>query len=330
MESPPRVNLLVSFAYLRGDEVFFDLIRALTPYANIMIDSGAFTNRTRWANFIKGKAARVDYITLDEYIRACQTDFHGKVWGYVALDKIGDPVETANNLQRMLDAGLRPMPVLTPGFTDKDVEDTVAVNPRVCSGGMVGNTARYPIYTLQRIFDASGGRALIHALGYTSFPEVLRLPISTFDSSSYCSGSRYGNISVFSERTGIDACSWHELDSPKGRAALGLLLKCGVSVRDMHKAEAYSGLTGLTAFATTFAHVRYQRFAWEKSEKLYYLAAPNAPWLAVALATYYASRGSWFDYELARNIFIQVREDIKSNPSRAIDTCVMMAKEGGK
>ena len=101
----PRLNLLFSFAYVNQVD---DMLSALLETTNVLIDSGAFTNHQAG---LKGKPATA---TLPSYVEFCRK-IDTRAWNYIALDVIGKKEKTRANLQAMLDAGLKPMPVFVYG-----------------------------------------------------------------------------------------------------------------------------------------------------------------------------------------------------------------------
>ncbi len=68
-------------------------------FRGVVLDSGA------WSAFQRGKP-----VDIDAYVRFCSEHGHRYDW-YAAADVIGNPAAGMRNFERMLRAGLRPVPV---------------------------------------------------------------------------------------------------------------------------------------------------------------------------------------------------------------------------
>ena len=92
----------------------------------VIMDCGAFSyNR-------KGIELSVeDYI---EYLRNLSVP----IWRYFALDVIGNSNATMDNLRKMYDAGLTPIPIWQRGMTRNQIDEMYEMSDLVAIGGVVG------------------------------------------------------------------------------------------------------------------------------------------------------------------------------------------------
>lgn len=302
----PRLAMLFSYAYMRSvgtgwsrsRDILRKVVPALAPYMDVMIDSGAFTNQGEVlkAN-LQGKEGY--RISVEEYIDACQ-EWKDVAWAYVQLDEIGDPKATRKNLDRMVAAGLRPMPVYTRGEDMIELLDMIEVNPRVCFGGMVGSKGAYAPYIMAQAYEITDGKILSHALGWNHLPEALQLPIASNDSSSYCQGGRFGVVMSFDREKGFIMDGWDNLHKDKARARklVGLLRSYNISLAALENKLSYNKVTGIPSMTTSHAYLRYQAFARTQG-LVYFLASPNTPWINPLLAIIKYMTRNAFDYPSA-------------------------------
>lgn len=195
----PRLHLLVSFAYLGRDAglaAYVDVLRRQLP---VLIDSGAFTD---WQMGRKAAAAGKPFepITVEAYMRYLGPRA-SELWGYITLDKVRDEAQTAKNLRVLREAGFNPMPVLVVGARAAAVRELVAHNPAVCIAGSVDGSMRWTAQRLWRVQRETNGQCQPHGLGAVKMPDMLRLPCSTFDASSWNGGDRFGSLTRFSLQT---------------------------------------------------------------------------------------------------------------------------------
>ena len=211
-----RQNILVSYAYLRKNKYMQELVIACSPYVDFLLDSGAFTDR--WSTFRSHASSGVySPISLEEYMKFCHR-VKSDIWQYIALDVIRNPKRTKENLSDMVKDGLKPMPVFVEGFTTSELGNLLSVNDRLCVAGAIGADIAYVHKRYQDVFDASGGTAKIHALGYGRYPEMKHAAISTADSSSATTGERYGAVFIFDEIHGMKSTNYRKLSASKGGA----------------------------------------------------------------------------------------------------------------
>lgn len=301
-----KCNLLFSYAIFQQRRTFQDELRALAPAVRILIDSGAYTNftgdRRAW---VKGERTR-PRVTIDAYIDACKT-WHDLVWQYVALDEIREPAITWANLQKMLDAGLLPMPVWIETQTDFErVGEYMAITPYLCVAGAPRNNATYTHYMYQQVYKESGGKVKIHALGYTRWPTTFQVPIHSCDSSTYASGSQFGWIPLYTRTQGFVRCRWPELANFRSdadiRRVVDYMLACNVPYAVLSDRDNFKGQAGLTAYMFTVGYLNFMRQAAEYDIWLFMVVSSPA-WLDVIASTWATWDGERFDHPTSFALF---------------------------
>lgn len=325
----PRLNVLISYAFLRGNAVAFKMMAEAFPdVANLLIDSGAFTNKKEVQQAAKlGKKA--DIVTLAEYNDACRR-WHGRA-EYIQLDVIGDPVGTAENLQRTLDAGLQPIPVFTPGAKWETLGNMVAVcGGRVCFGG-IGAYGKAGVSRLaERAHQDTGGKIKTHLLGYGMYPVMMALPIATCDSSSYTAGGKFGTVLSFDPYTGITTTSWNELKAPsdKSRKLLGLLRQYNIPISEMEKTGNYVKVSGIPAMSAVYSYLKLAEHVERVSGVRYYLAAVNMQWTTPIVAVLSSLTPGGFDYPKAREIKLELDALNRAHEhAKLIYTCLDLLRQ---
>ena len=185
----PPVTILVSHEYTKGAsaarKMDWFLSEAEAGRVELLLDSGAFTAFTRGKR--KPLAPYLAYVREHEKL----------LWGYFQLDVIDDPAESERNLQTMLDAGLRPIPVHAKADSRERMEGLYSVSDTVALGGLVaaagGKATRGNIERRTRW----AGKRKLHWLGYTSVPMLTKFRPASCDSSGCCAGSIYGRASFY-------------------------------------------------------------------------------------------------------------------------------------
>ena len=170
----------------------------------MMLDSGAFSAWTR-----------KESIDLKAYIKFIKL-WQPHLWQYVALDSIPGKLGTTrtqaevaasaqlsyDNLQRMKDAGLKPMPVFHQGESFEylermlaDGEDYMGLAP------LKDNAMSIQLKWLDKVFtlitdDAGQPLVKTHGFGATHAAYMLRYPWFTCDSTTWLLTPAYGQIFV--------------------------------------------------------------------------------------------------------------------------------------
>lgn len=295
-----RCNLLLSYAMIGSQRSLQKIWLPLSSCARILIDSGAFTNYNNRLKRAKGARSSKRDVELDDYITACKA-FDGHVWQYIALDVIRNPDASQRNLQAMLDAGLRPMPVFVetdpPDFTQ--MERFMSISEYVCVAGGVRSNAHYAHYRYQQAFKASGERAKIHALGYMRWPTLFQLPLHSCDSSTFATGSQYGWLCFYDRRTGVARRHWKRLTNwrtdPVARQMLTVMRRCQVPYDVLSSPAHYRGMRGLTVLVSVLGYLNFMRHAAEYGVHLF-LACSTITWVDAVAAVWATWDGQYFDY----------------------------------
>jgi len=250
-----KLNLLYSYAYLKEDANLEKALLRLSSMGliNLLIDSGAFTA------FKSGKP-----IVLKDYIERCKF-YDGQCFQYVALDVINEKDATRDNLNTMVQAGLKPMPVVTADEDTSISSEYVIINEYMSVGGGVFNKGDWVKQRFQQVYKHSGNKAKIHGLGYVTFPDMYKLPLHTVDASSATSGRRFGTISIFDPHRGLtsftikDLKQSNPLDIP--RQLRKAYIDAGLWPKERYKAELYKGMESFNCGQTYYAHLQLQRYS---------------------------------------------------------------------
>lgn len=319
----PRFNLLYSYAYMRkgrkpGQATRFEqFVLALSPYVDVLIDSGAFTDYMAKRKAL-ASGARHQGITVDEYIAACK-QYHGKVWQYIMLDVVQNVDASRQHLDAMLAAGLRPMPVFVyPEAYDK-VAEMVEINPHICVAGGVDAKRRFVWQRYQMTHKASGGKARIHALGFVKHPDMFQLPLASVDSSSWDTGGRFGSLALYAPRTGFTSTHWSEVKQEDHRMWLHLQ-RCNLKPSDLSNRDNHTRNYGIPSLLKAFAYVQLHRHCYKHGLRFFF-AVPSVDWtrqLLCIIATTDTATNS-FDYPAARAMSIRTNEIEKKDPDAFIE-----------
>lgn len=315
MSTPHRFNILWSYAYLKNDRSY-DVIQQLGTCANVLIDCGAFT---AW---MTGKE-----ITIDEYIKVCKQRLHGKVWQYIALDKIRVPAETRTNLQKMLDAGLTPMPVWVEGMDENEIPGLVDINEHICVPGGTKSSDDFIYHRIQTAHKVTNGRAKSHALGFLRFPDIFRLPLFSGDSSTFSNGSRFGVFARFSPDKGVVGMRLDQVR--KSPEFLQHMLKCSVPKDHLYSEKLHTGGASFLTFNTVFAHVKYSQFCLAKGFR-YFWAVPDVAWLNRICSVLNSYQNTHFNFVECLNTFNTLQDMAKNwetNSGRYLATIAAMVRK---
>lgn len=257
------LNVLISFAYLGKNERFKELAFAShrNGEINLMIDSGAFTAYNAKGNF--------DFITLDNYC-----DFLKKHKNecdkYVMLDVLRNERASKANYEEMLRRGLNPMFVLTMYDNDMDYfRHAVDVNPDCCIAGGSVTKGLWIQKRFQTAYKASGGKAQIHGLAYVTYPNMLRLPLASVDSSSWKAGAlRFGSFSYFDNgMKTTDITSIRKNRKVPAKLAY-IFEKCNINVPQLLNSFNHRG-TNIQNMVSTISYLDYQKFCYKRGLRLF-------------------------------------------------------------
>lgn len=210
-----RFPYLVSYAYLRqcpDDQIE----RILSDERReVLLDSGAFTA------FNAGKV-----IELSDYIGFLKK-WAPRLFGYMLLDKLQDPVQTEANWKIMLDEGLSPVPIHVFGEGAEQMEAFFARSPYVALGGL-RRPHRGPApdeYVKQKMAWANGRP--VHWLGYTKESMIRAFRPFSVDCASAWGSMQFGQVMVYHGfgrwwQGGFD--DWLALDQAKRRSIRASIL----------------------------------------------------------------------------------------------------------
>jgi len=160
------MQVLESFAYQRSH---FERYRPTWRAA--FLDSGAFTEMTQ------GVA-----ISLDEYIAFAQQ--HGQFYAAIAnLDDIrGDVARSRANHQRMLDAGVKALPVFHQGEPWSVLNEVIASAPEKYIGIGFQRPITGAREWLEEVFSRVPSDVRVHGFAMTSF---MQFPFHSVDSATW-------------------------------------------------------------------------------------------------------------------------------------------------
>jgi len=316
-----KFNFLFSYAYLWDEDVkrskktgedktyqcrqkqLEDTALELSSYSDVLIDCGAYTAYTR------GKE-----IPIDRYIADCKR-YHGKVWQYIQLDKVRNPSVTKTNLDKMLHAGLRPMPVLQIGESFERMPALVKINPWVCCAGGVYTPAQWIHHRYQQAFKASHGKANIHALGFLRYPDVFQLPIKSGDSSAYYNGMKYGWLVMFDRREGMIQIHNTNIKKKGSRGIdprfIVYMEQCGLKPEDVVSGTYNHGQRSFMTLACVHAYLRFASFCAEKDFKFFFVIIDFMNLMGIMCVNAF-NKGNYFDYKQAAAMYDYL-QDIRVN-----------------
>lgn len=201
-----KLPVLISYAYLRDkkdDEVAALLTR---PDVEILLDCGAFTIANTGKEEIK----------LDAYCAWIER-WRENLFGYIALDRLGDPVQTDVNLKVMLDRGLKPIPVHVLGDDQARMDELFTYSNLVALGGLKRpHRASAPLSYVKAKMAWAAGRN-VHWLGYTRARSVATWRPFSCDSSLFTEGARWGRFNVYLGRG-----QWETLESSSRKPSPGV------------------------------------------------------------------------------------------------------------
>lgn len=180
-----KFPLLISYHYLRQwkhEEIDYFIKH---PHTELLLDSGAFTSLNTGTE-----------IHLSEYMDFLKT-YKDDLFGYFALDKLGDDKVTKGNLQLMIQNGLKPLPIHVRGMNGDDMNELYKYSDYIGLGGF-RRPQRGPAkknYVKQKMTWAKGRN--VHWLGYTNASMINAFKPYSVDCSSWTAPLRYGRLSIY-------------------------------------------------------------------------------------------------------------------------------------
>lgn len=181
-----RFPLLLSYAHIKewpDSEIDWALSN---PDVDVFLDSGAFTV------YQKGEV-----IPIEQYC-AFLDKWKDKLWGYIALDVVGNPEGTMKNLEYMWANGYEPVPVHVDGAKEDNMDYLFAHSNLICTAGLPLSyrmTSKNMSYMKLKMKWAK--KRPVHWLGYTHEGMIQGFRPYSVDSSSWSSSLRYGNAMIY-------------------------------------------------------------------------------------------------------------------------------------
>lgn len=180
-----RFPILISYAYARIESREKELVEYLnSPHIDVLLDCGAFTA------FNVGKEIR-----LEDYCKFLDKWGH-RIFRYLALDKIGNPVETEANLREMLKNGYKPVPVHIRTDDERRMDELFELSDYVACGGLRRpHIGACPDPYLKAKMKWAKGRP-VHWLGYIR-EQMFNLRPYSCDSATWAASRMYGRTDCY-------------------------------------------------------------------------------------------------------------------------------------
>lgn len=164
---------------MTGDED--RLLREHRDKINLLVDCGAFTY---WSM----KKPTPDVYDYMDWLGKLQcTPDH-----YFALDVIGDPAKTLDNLRIMRKEGLNPVPIFQLGADWNDMPEYQAGADRVAFGGIVGKATH-----VQWMYQNKPVPKRVHWLGVSNVGLMSHHRPTSVDNSSVWGARRFGALRLY-------------------------------------------------------------------------------------------------------------------------------------
>jgi hypothetical protein len=241
---PVTIDILIAYPYLRSmlDEAKIAVERG----HRLWLDSGAFTT------YKAGSAPTpvADYIA---FVKAL--DF--PVERIFTLDVIGDPVATERNHQTLLDAGIRPVPVITPGASLSGLDamyehsDLVAVGGLNSNKGSGGGGPGWAKYVLEH------ERRPLHLLGFGNRPIIARYKPYSVDASTWEYTGRTGTMPLYMGHGRMVPIKRTDCNRPLTQEQLVALKAYGLTISDVVREQAWHGIGSITRYTGARSTVRF-------------------------------------------------------------------------
>ena len=178
-----KLPILVSYAYARKSIAKFEALIA-DDRIEVLLDCGAFTAKNAG-----------EVITLDAYCSFLDTYKH-RIFKYLALDVVGDPVQTEVNLQTMLDRGYLPSPVHVRGDDEQKMNELFELSDFVALAGLrIPGRGQCDGAYIKKKMEWANGRD-VHWLGFVRAEYFQMRPYSC-DSVSWSTGEQFGNMHCY-------------------------------------------------------------------------------------------------------------------------------------
>jgi hypothetical protein len=220
--SKAKFPLLMSYAFLMDKKDEF--IRPIFENKNleILIDSGAFTA------FTVGKK-----IELEKYMQWLDK-WKQYLFGYIALDVLGNPRQTDANFKTMIAEGFKPLPVHVRGDDERRMDELFEHSDWVMFGGLnrPGRGACKPNYVRQKMIWAKGRN--VHWLGYTRLKMAKKYKPYSMDCSSWNGGVMFGRLDCYLGNGEFQTLTLADVKAGKlNRKAMPIIQEAGFIQEDL-------------------------------------------------------------------------------------------------
>lgn len=255
------LNLLVAYPYVKPDVV--ELVKNNQHRVRFVLDSGAFT---AW------KAGKP--IVLDDYCRFIE-QLPFRPWRYFSLDVVGDPHGTLENYQRMVERGLRPVPIFTRGEDPKMLDEYYKTSDVVGIGGLVGTQGNKGF--VKGIMNLVGNRK-VHLLGFTNLAFLKVYKPYMADSSSWEMGARFAACPLYigGGRPLVKICKANAATQIKKPEIRDAILRLGLNPDEFLKEEKWNGGYSITRRTGARSAVRFSLDVEKNLGTKLFLAAATA------------------------------------------------------
>lgn len=192
-ETAKDMNILTSFAYIKGEKT----IKSLIPYfKSFMLDSGAFTFLSKgknidWHAYIDRYASFINEYDIDLF-------FELDIYSIVGIE---ETIRLRHELEKKTDK--RCIPVWHRCLSKDMFFQMCNEYDYVALGGIAIKEIRQQEHKIFSWFinEAHKRNTKIHALGYTSIKGLNKYPFDSVDSSTWLmNGARYGAVWNFDGR----------------------------------------------------------------------------------------------------------------------------------
>ena len=165
----------------------------------------------------------------------------------------------------------------------------------------------------------SGGRAMLHALGFMKYPEVLSLPLRFTDSTAWLNGSLYGSMTWFDPMTGFTEFSVREyvrrkrlgkdsqrMEMEMQRKAL-YMASCGISPERVMDHQLYRGTLAFPGMSTIHQYIKMADYVERAHNLTYFFSASGLEQIYRLLSVFFNCDGEKFDYHAACKMYKNFR-----------------------
>ena len=175
--------------------------------------------------------------------------------------------------EKMLAKGLAPMYTATIYDNDFDyIGKTLDICPDICVAGGATSNGEWIRKRYCEVYEKTGRKARIHALGFVKNPDMFRLPIVSVDSSSFNCGRRYGYFSYFSlSEKKVKVVPKTSMNFPI--EARLKFIECGMTPEILKKYDT-SGANAIE-LSGIVAYTEYQMYCYANKRELF-ISVPNA------------------------------------------------------